>query len=194
MKTVTIYTDGACSGNPGPGGWAAVLECDGRRKEICGGVRRTTNVRMELRAVLEALRCLRGNDLDITVYSDSQAVVSPFNSGSAKRNKVMNSDLWKGILEITDRMASVRFEWVKGHADNSGNNRCDELATGMSKSSPQETDEGYEKENAAPETGMFEKPDEDIAGIVTRGLDSVDGAAFMLYLKRNGLKIVRILD
>ena len=137
MKNITIYTDGACSGNPGPGGWAAVLIYKDINKEISGGKTFTTNNEMELTAVVEALSCLKEPCL-IQLYSDSSYVVNAIQKKwlhKWKENGWINSQkktlpnllLWKEL----DRLISihkVEFIWVKGHADNLYNNRCDELA------------------------------------------------------------------
>jgi ribonuclease HI len=137
VKEVTIYTDGACSGNPGPGGWGAVLMYGGRRKELSGGERMTTNNRMELVAVIEALRALK-QPCAVTVFSDSAYVVNGFNSGwvdgwirngwiNSKGQPVENQDLWKTLLGEMKRHR-VQYVKVKGHSDNEWNNRCDQLA------------------------------------------------------------------
>ena len=142
ISEVTIYTDGACSGNPGPGGWAAILMAGGVKKELSGGERDTTNNRMELMAVIEGLAALK-RPCKVDVYSDSAYVVNAFSQNwigkwasngwknSAKAD-VANSDLWKELLELT-KIHNVTFIKVKGHADNEFNNRCDELAVMESK-------------------------------------------------------------
>lgn len=137
ISEVTIYTDGACSGNPGPGGWAAILMAGGAKKELSGGERDTTNNRMELMAVIEGLKALK-RPCKVDVYSDSAYVVNAFEQnwiGKWMRNgwknsakaEVANSDLWKELIDLTSKH-SVTFHKVKGHADNEFNNRCDELA------------------------------------------------------------------
>lgn len=137
MKKVTIYTDGACSGNPGPGGWGAILEYGAHRKELSGGEESTTNNRMELTAVIEALRLLR-EPCEVLLYSDSKYVIDGITKGwaagwrargwkKADKTPAKNPDLWETLLNLLERH-TVRFHWVKGHADNPGNNRCDELA------------------------------------------------------------------
>ncbi len=142
MKQVTIYTDGACSGNPGPGGWAAILEYGERSKEICGGEAQTTNNRMELTAVIEALRALN-QPCHISLYSDSKYVIDALEKGwvySWKRNNwikkdrkpALNSDLWELLLRELARH-EVTLHWVKGHAQNPKNNRCDQLAVAESR-------------------------------------------------------------
>ncbi len=137
MKKVDIYTDGACSGNPGPGGWAAVLCYKGAEKEISGGEGMTTNNRMELTAVLEALRCLK-EPCEVMLYSDSKYVVEALSAGwvrtwkakgwkKADKKPALNVDLWEQLLPLIDRH-KLGYTWVKGHADNARNNRCDALA------------------------------------------------------------------
>ncbi|MCL2352481.1 MAG: ribonuclease HI [Firmicutes bacterium] len=138
MKQVTIHTDGACSGNPGPGGWAAVLSYNGARKELGGGSPGTTNNRMELTAVIKALEALK-EPCAVSLYSDSSYVCNAFNkkwvykwesNGWMRKNEpVPNADLWTELLKLTERH-SVMFVWVRGHADNAENQRCDELARG----------------------------------------------------------------
>ena len=142
MKTVTIYTDGACSGNPGPGGWGAILVYGGHRRELSGGEGCTTNNRMELTAVIEALRALN-QPCQVELYSDSKYVVDALEKGWVygwKRNgwrkkdkkPAVNPDLWEQLLAELDRH-QVRFHWVRGHADNPENNRCDQLAVAESR-------------------------------------------------------------
>ena len=139
-KRVTIYTDGACSGNPGPGGWAAILCYKGSEKEICGGEAETTNNRMELTGVIEALSCLK-EPCAVELYSDSKYVIDGLSLGWAKgwekngwikadKKPALNPDLWEKLLELT-AVHEMEYHWVKGHADNSKNNRCDELAVKM---------------------------------------------------------------
>lgn len=137
MKKVEIYTDGACKGNPGPGGWGAVLRYGNNEKEISGGEKETTNNRMEISAVLMALKCLK-EPCSVTLYSDSQYVCNAIKQGWAKkwqknnwmRNKkepALNSDLWEELLKLLD-IHSVEVIWVKGHAGHPENERCDRLA------------------------------------------------------------------
>ena len=137
-KQVTVYTDGACSGNPGPGGWGAMLEYHGKRKELSGFDPATTNNRMEIQAAIAALSALT-EPCEVTLYSDSTYLVKAFNDrwldNWTRRNwktsagsPVENRDLWEEMLALT-RRHRVRFVWVKGHAANAGNNRCDELAS-----------------------------------------------------------------
>ncbi|MBQ3969000.1 MAG: ribonuclease HI [Clostridia bacterium] len=137
MKKVEIFTDGACSGNPGPGGWGAILRYGTAEKEISGGEKDTTNNRMEISAVLYALKCLK-EPCEITLYSDSQYVCNAIKLGWAKkwrsnnwmRNKkdpAMNVDLWEELLPLCDRH-KIEIVWVKGHAGHPENERCDRLA------------------------------------------------------------------
>ena len=137
MKQVEIFTDGACKGNPGPGGWGAILRYKGVEKEISGGERNTTNNRMELTAVISALRLLK-ESCTVTLYTDSQYVCNAVNQGWAKKwkangwmrnkkEKALNPELWESLLELCDRH-EVSFNWVKGHAGHPENERCDRLA------------------------------------------------------------------
>ena len=137
MKTVEIYTDGACSGNPGPGGWGAILRYNGREKEISGGEEQTTNNRMELSAVIAALECLK-EPCTVELYSDSRYVIDALSKGWAEswrkkgwiksdKKPALNADLWERLLALTQRH-EMRCHWVRGHADNEYNNRCDALA------------------------------------------------------------------
>lgn len=141
LNEVTIYTDGACSGNPGPGGWAAILMAGGHTKELSGGDKDTTNNRMELLGVISGLKALK-YPCKVTVYSDSAYIVNAFNQGwidkwiqngwkNSAKAQVANIDLWKELVELTSRH-EVTFMKVKGHADNEYNNRCDELAVAES--------------------------------------------------------------
>ena len=136
MKTVTIYTDGACSGNPGPGGWGAILDWNGIEKEISGGAPETTNNRMELTGVIEALSLLK-EPCVVELYSDSLEkgwVYGWKKRGWIKSDKkpALNVDLWERLLPLVARH-EVRYHWVKGHAANAKNNRCDELAVSESR-------------------------------------------------------------
>jgi ribonuclease HI len=137
MKTVTIYSDGACSGNPGPGGYGAILECSGRTKEISEGFTATTNNRMELRAVIAGLEALT-EPCEVRVVTDSQYVVNAMEKGWARkwrqngwrrngREQALNPDLWQRLIDLCDRHR-VRFEWIRGHSGHAQNERCDELA------------------------------------------------------------------
>lgn len=137
MKEVMIYTDGACSGNPGPGGYGAILFYGKHRKELSGGERATTNNRMEIMAVIKALEILK-EPCRVTVYSDSAYVVNCFQKGwiygwlrngwvNSKKEPVENQDLWKQLWDLMKKH-QVNYVKVKGHSDNEFNNRCDELA------------------------------------------------------------------
>ena len=134
---VTIYTDGACSGNPGPGGYGAILMYGEHKKELSGGEKLTTNNRMELMGVITALKALN-RPCQVDLYTDSQYVVNGIEKGWArkwqsngwmrnKKEKAMNPELWQELLELLE-IHQVSFHWVKGHADNPYNNRCDEIA------------------------------------------------------------------
>ena len=138
MEKVIIYTDGACSGNPGPGGWGAVLLYKDNKKEIFGSKMETTNNVMELTAVIEALKMLKF-PCEVELYSDSAYVVNGFEKGwiynwvknswlTADKKPVKNKELWEELYELTKKH-NVKFIKVKGHADNVYNNRCDQLAT-----------------------------------------------------------------
>ncbi len=137
MKTVTIYTDGACSGNPGPGGWGALLCYNGVEKELSGGAKQTTNNRMELTGVISALQALKEPCI-VELYSDSKYVIDALEKGWAvswrkrgwiksDKKPALNSDLWEILLKLTEKH-QLHYHWVKGHADNEYNNRCDALA------------------------------------------------------------------
>ena len=137
MKTVTVYTDGACSGNPGPGGWAAILQYGGKEKVLSGGEAQTTNNRMELSGVIAALQALK-EPCVVKLYSDSKYVVDALEKGwavswkqrgwrKADNKPALNVDLWETLLKLTETH-EVRCHWVKGHEENEFNNRCDALA------------------------------------------------------------------
>jgi len=136
MKKIRIYTDGACSGNPGPGGWGAILKYGNKEKELSGYEASTTNNRMELTSVLMALEALK-EPCEIELFTDSQYVANAVNKGwlfswakkgwKKKGGEVKNPDLWVKLLPFLE-MHKITFTWVKGHADNEYNNRCDELA------------------------------------------------------------------
>ena len=137
MKTVSLYTDGACSGNPGPGGWGVILEYMGREKELSGGEESTTNNRMELTAVIRGLEQLKEPCI-VELYSDSKYVIDGLEKGWAEgwkkrgwiksdKKPALNPELWDRLLELV-HIHDVRYHWVKGHAHNPKNNRCDELA------------------------------------------------------------------
>ena len=137
MKEVTIYTDGACSGNPGPGGWGAVLCYKGTEKELSGGEAMTTNNRMELTAAVSALKASK-EPCRVYLYSDSKYLVDSLMKGwviawekrgwvKADKKPALNADLWQELLRL-DKVHEITYHWVKGHADDDYNNRCDELA------------------------------------------------------------------
>lgn len=137
MEEITIYTDGACSGNPGPGGWGAILMFGDTKKEISGGLDNTTNNVMELTAVIESLKILK-RPCKVDLYSDSAYVVNAFlqkwiygwikkNWKTAGNDPVKNKELWQELYNLTQKH-KVEFIKVKGHADNKFNNRCDEMA------------------------------------------------------------------
>ena len=137
LSKVELFTDGACSGNPGPGGWGAILRCNGYEKEMSGGEKQTTNNRMELTGVISALRALKEPCI-VELYSDSKYVIDALSKGwavswrskgwvKADKKPAINSDLWKTLLELTEKH-ELHYHWVKGHAENVHNNRCDALA------------------------------------------------------------------
>lgn len=157
-KHVVIYTDGACLGNPGPGGYGVVLKHTRRRKELSGGYRLTTNNRMELLAAIVALEALK-QLCRVTLSSDSKYVVDAMKLGWAerwrangwKRNKrddAENPDLWARLLRLCERH-DVTFRWVKGHADDPDNERCDELAKEAAARAGLSVDEGYESRSSS---------------------------------------------
>ncbi len=145
---ITIYTDGASRGNPGPGGYGAVLISGHHRKELSQGYKRTTNNRMELLSVIVALETLKNEGSVATVYSDSKYVVDAIEQkwiyGWIKKNYkgVKNPDLWQRFIKIYNKH-KVKFVWVKGHATNVENNRCDELAVAAALGGDLLVDEGY---------------------------------------------------
>ena len=137
MKHVDIFTDGACSGNPGPGGWGAILRFNGVEKELSGGEKETTNNRMEMTAVITALSSLK-ESCEVTLYSDSKYIIDSVTKGwavgwkargwkKADKSPALNADLWEKLLDLLDKHR-VTFEWVKGHAGHPENERCDTLA------------------------------------------------------------------
>jgi ribonuclease HI len=147
---LTIYTDGSSRGNPGPGGYGTILIWKGVRKELSKGYRRTTNNRMELMSVIAALESLTRKGLNIVIYSDSQYVVKAVQEGWLKnwirtdfKGGKKNGDLWRRYHELSAHH-HISFVWVKGHASNPLNNRCDELATEAADGSDLDIDEGYE--------------------------------------------------
>jgi ribonuclease HI len=154
MKHVDIYTDGGCIRNPGQGGYGAVLIYGSRRRELSRGYRLTTNNRMEILAAIAGLEALK-ESCSVTVYSDSQYLVNAMRKGWARRwrangwrrgnkEKAINPDLWGRLLALCE-IHRVRFEWLRGHAGQSENERCDELAKAAARGSNPAVDEGYEK-------------------------------------------------
>ena len=150
QQQITIYTDGSSRGNPGPGGYGAVLMYGDKRKELSQGYRRTTNNRMELMGVIAALEALKRTGLHITIYTDSQYIVKAIKEGwlnkwlatnFAKGKK--NKDLWVRFYNLY-KQHHINFVWVKGHAENMFNNRCDVLATTAADGDNLLVDEGYE--------------------------------------------------
>jgi ribonuclease HI len=157
MKHVKLYTDGACSHNPGPGGYGVVLIYDSHHKELSEGFRLTTNNRMEILAAIAGLEALK-EPCHVTLYSDSQYLVNAIEKGWAlrwqangwmrnKKEKAINPDLWERLLELC-RTHKVQFEWVRGHAGHPENERCDELATSAAHGSNLLVDTGYEQASA----------------------------------------------
>ncbi len=152
IPEITIYTDGACSGNPGPGGYGIVLLSGQHRKELSGGYRLTTNNRMELMAAIVGLQALKYPSL-VTLYTDSKYIVDAITQGWAKRwrennwkrnkkEKAMNPDLWEKLLDLYNQH-QVEFYWVRGHSGNVENERCDKLAVQASQQSDLPPDPGY---------------------------------------------------
>jgi ribonuclease HI len=155
VKQVTIYTDGACLGNPGPGGYGAILLYQGHKKELSGGYRKTTNNRMEIMAAIVGLGALK-EKCRVTLHSDSEYLVNAMSKGWAqkwrangwkrnKRERVLNPDLWERLLQLCE-YHEVQFSWVKGHAGTPENIRCDELAMQAAQQPNLPVDEGYIKE------------------------------------------------
>jgi ribonuclease HI len=152
-KSVVAFTDGACSGNPGPGGYGVILQYGAHRRELSGGFRRTTNNRMELIAAITALDTLK-EPCDVTLFCDSEYVVNGITKGWARgwrakrwrrsENKIVpNWELWKRLLELCDRHR-VSWQWVRGHAGHEENERCDELAVEAAAGENLPSDSGYE--------------------------------------------------
>lgn len=146
---ITIYTDGSSRGNPGRGGYGVILMAGNLRKELSQGYLRTTNNRMELRAVIAGLEALKKDGMTITIYSDSQYVVKAVEEGWLKKwiatdfkGGKKNKDLWTAYYDLSKKN-TIRFKWVRGHADNPYNNRCDELATAAADGGDLLVDEGY---------------------------------------------------
>lgn len=153
MSDITIYTDGSSRGNPGPGGYGTILMAGPHRKELSQGYRRTTNNRMELMAVIAGLQALKKDGMNVTVYSDSQYVVKAVEQGWLKnwiatdfKGGKKNRDLWM-IFHRLSQKHKIRFKWVKGHADNPYNNRCDVLATTAADGNNLLPDIGYENDS-----------------------------------------------
>jgi ribonuclease HI len=156
LKKVTAWTDGACSGNPGPGGYGVVLTWNSHRRELSRGYRRTTNNRMEILAVVAALEALT-EPCELVVHSDSQYVVNAIVQGWArkwrsngwmrnKKEEALNPDLWTRLLDLLDHSGhKVKLTWVRGHAGDPENERADELAVAALKGEPLEIDRGYER-------------------------------------------------
>ena len=141
MKQVDIFTDGACSGNPGPGGWGAILRYKGTDKEISGGEKQTTNNRMELTAVIEALKLLK-EPCEVTLWTDSKYVAGGLGKGwaagwkkngwkKADKKPALNPDLWDELLNLNDRH-TITIQWIKGHASHPDNEKCDRMAVAES--------------------------------------------------------------
>ena len=156
MKQVTLYTDGGCINNPGPGGYGVVLLYDSRRRELSAGFRRTTNNRMEILAAIAGLEALK-EPCQVTLYSDSQYLVHAMEKGWARRwrsngwmrnkkERALNPDLWERLLELC-RVHAGKFEWVRGHAGHGETERCDQLANGAARAASPAADEGYERES-----------------------------------------------
>ena len=150
MDKISLYTDGSSRGNPGPGGYGAILLFGQHRKELSKGYRRTTNNRMELLAVIAGLEAIKKKELPVTVYSDSQYVVNTVEKGWLKtwiktdfKGGKKNKDLWTHYHELAKDF-TIKFVWVKGHANNPLNNRCDELATSAADGKGLLSDIGYE--------------------------------------------------
>jgi ribonuclease HI len=162
---VVMYTDGACTGNPGPGGYAAVILTGSQRKEVSGGFRLTTNNRMELKAAIEGLRSLPAPS-DVMLYTDSRYVADAINLGwingwrarnwrKSTKEKVLNVDLWKRLLEQLERH-EVKLEWVEGHAGVRENERADRLSVQAAQRKGLPPDPGYENpEGAVDQPGLF---------------------------------------
>ena len=150
MKEVIIYTDGSSRGNPGPGGYGAILMYGDKKRELSQGYRKTTNNRMELMGVIAALEALKRPGLNISIYTDSQYIVKAVKEGWLKkwiatdfRGGKKNADLWRRFFELSKKN-NIRFERVRGHADNPYNNRCDVLATTAADGRNLAVDTGFE--------------------------------------------------
>ena len=153
-STIYLYTDGAASGNPGPGGWGVVLKCGTLRKEMSGGFRLTTNNRMELLAVIMGLEAIKWQNATVEVWSDSSYVVKAITEGWLPKwiatgfKKKKNADLWLRFQAVSSQH-NVTFHWLKGHAGHPENERCDRLAVEAYGLPGLPADEGYEKEESA---------------------------------------------
>ena len=156
VTDVTIYTDGACSGNPGKGGYGSILKCGGKRKELSGGYRHTTNNRMEMLGAIVAMKALKF-PCRVKLYTDSKYVLDSITKGWAKKwqsngwrkadkKRALNTDLWEELLELCD-LHDIRMIWVKGHDGNIENERCDVLAVNAREQSQLLIDSAYEKLN-----------------------------------------------
>lgn len=166
MKKVTLYTDGACSGNPGPGGYGVVLLYGSHRKELCGGYRRTTNNRMELLAVIRGLEALKER-CGVALYSDSRYVIDALAQGWARRwrangwrrnrrgDPAINPDLWGRLLDLCDAH-EISYHWVKGHAGDAENERCDQLSTAALARPGLPADEVYERTERGTAASLFD--------------------------------------
>lgn len=160
MPKVTVYTDGAARGNPGPGGYGVVLMSGKYRKELLGGFRKTTNNRMELLAVIIALEALKVPDSEVTIYSDSKYVVDAVENGwvfswvKKGFKKKKNPDLWRRFIPVYQKH-SVKMVWIKGHAGNRENERADRLAVEASEQSNLPPDEEYEKEESKDDKNLL---------------------------------------
>ena len=156
MKRVVAWTDGACSGNPGPGGYGVVLTWNGHRRELAKGFRRTTNNRMEILAVIAALESL-GEPCEVEIHCDSQYVVHAIEKGWARKwrangwrrgpgnkERALNPDLWQRLLDLLERHR-VKLSWVRGHAGDADNERADELAVAALRGAELEVDAAYER-------------------------------------------------
>jgi len=159
-ETIYLYTDGASSGNPGPGGWGAVLQCGALRKEMSGGFALTTNNRMELLAVIMGLEAIKWTNSEVEVWSDSQYVVKAVTEGWLKKwmakdwKNVKNPDLWQRFVEVYKRH-NVTFHWLKGHAGHPENEVCDRLAVAAYSGTSLPPDEGYGESSQTEENSLF---------------------------------------
>jgi ribonuclease HI len=165
MSELQVFTDGACIGNPGPGGYGVVLVGPGARRELSGGFRLTTNNRMELFAAVAALRALEQPTRGV-LHSDSRYVVDAIEKGWArgwrakrwmrtKRERASNSDLWQILLQLLEPH-EIRFQWVRGHAGHRENERCDRLANAAARGTDLQSDAGYERPPGALAPGLFD--------------------------------------